>query len=53
LVGGLNAFTILNVDKMLGLADVKTTKIIAIAFVTDEAIGYTTRWKLGYGDRRG
>jgi hypothetical protein len=53
LVGGLNAFTISNVGKILGLAVVKTTKIVAIAFVTDEAIGYTTRWKLGHGDRRG
>jgi hypothetical protein len=53
LVGGWNAFTISNMGKMLGSAVVKTTKIIAIAFVTDKAIGYTTRWKLGHGGRRG
>jgi hypothetical protein len=42
----LNAFTISNVGKMLGLAVVETTKIIANALVADKAVGYTTRWKL-------
>jgi hypothetical protein len=38
---------------MLVPAVVEITKIMAIAFVTDEAIGYTTRWKLRHGVRRG
>jgi hypothetical protein len=38
---------------MLVPAVVKITEIMAIAFVTDEAIGYTTRWKLRHGIRRG
>jgi hypothetical protein len=34
---------------MLGSAVVETTKMIAIAFVADAAVGYTTRWKLQHG----
>jgi len=42
-VGGWNAFTISNMGGMLRSAVVEITKIIAIAFVADEAVGYTTR----------
>ena len=53
MVGRWNAFTISDVGSMLVSAIVEITKIIAIAFVADEAVGYTTRWKLGHGGRRG
>jgi hypothetical protein len=46
LVGGWNTFALINVGSMLVPVVVKITKIMVIAFVTDKAIGYTTRWKL-------
>ena len=53
MVGGWNTFTISNVGGMLVSAVVEITKIIAIAFVADKAVGYTTRLKLGHGGTRG
>jgi hypothetical protein len=52
LVGGWNAFTISNIGSMLVLVVVEITNIIAIAFVADKAVGYTTRWKLRHGGTR-
>jgi hypothetical protein len=53
LVRGWNAFAPTNMGSMLVPAVAKITKIMVIAFVTDEAISYTTRGKLRHGVRRG
>jgi hypothetical protein len=53
LVGGWNAFAPTNVGSILVPAVVKIIEIMAIAFVPDEAIVYTTRLKLRHGVRRG
>jgi hypothetical protein len=46
LVEGWNSFAPTNMGTMLVPAVVKITKIIAIAFVTEKAVDYTTRWRL-------